>query len=82
MGNILPTLLLSSLQQAPRVALVTETWPPEINGVAMTLSRLADGLRARNWQVALVRPRQQENAESPMLVTQLGIVTLVRLLHQ
>lgn len=43
-----------------RLTLVTETWPPEINGVAMTLSRLVDGLRARNWQVDLVRPRQRD----------------------
>lgn len=40
------------------VALVTETWPPEINGVAMTLSRLAQGLHERDWQVTLVRPKQ------------------------
>jgi glycosyltransferase involved in cell wall biosynthesis len=43
---------------AKNLALVTETWPPEINGVAMTLSRLADGLAARDWRVRLVRPRQ------------------------
>ncbi len=41
-----------------KIALVTETWPPEINGVAMTLSRLAAGLRARGHRVDLVRPRQ------------------------
>lgn len=40
------------------LALVTETWPPEVNGVAMTLSRLAHGLAGRHWQVQLVRPRQ------------------------
>lgn len=40
------------------VALVTETWPPEINGVAMTLARLAHGLHERDWRVTLVRPRQ------------------------
>jgi glycosyltransferase involved in cell wall biosynthesis len=41
-----------------RVALVTETWPPEVNGVAMTVARLADGLRERNHALQLVRPRQ------------------------
>jgi glycosyltransferase involved in cell wall biosynthesis len=41
-----------------RVALVTETFPPEINGVAMTLGRLADGLVQRGHAVALVRPTQ------------------------
>jgi hypothetical protein len=42
---------------AIRVCVVTETYPPEINGVAMTLSHLVDGLRARGHQ-AVVRPRQ------------------------
>ncbi len=41
-----------------RVALVTETWPPEVNGVAMTVARLADGLRERNHALQLIRPRQ------------------------
>ncbi|MDD5249960.1 MAG: glycosyltransferase family 1 protein [Rhodocyclaceae bacterium] len=41
-----------------RIALVTETFPPEVNGVAMTLGRLADGLRSRNHGVEIVRPRQ------------------------
>jgi glycosyltransferase involved in cell wall biosynthesis len=42
-----------------RVALVTETYPPEINGVAMTLGRIVGGLAARGHRVQLVRPRQQ-----------------------
>ncbi|HAY09211.1 MAG TPA: glycoside hydrolase [Thauera sp.] len=48
------------LCQSPRlrVALVTETWPPEVNGVAMTLKRMVDGLIARGHSVQLVRPRQ------------------------
>ena len=41
-----------------RVALVTETYPPEINGVAMTLGRIVDGLRQRRHTVQLIRPRQ------------------------
>ena len=44
---------------ASRVCLVTETYPPEINGVASTLARLASGLRARGHVVSLVRPRQR-----------------------
>ena len=42
-----------------RVALVTETYPPEINGVAMTLGRIVDGLRRRQHPVQIIRPRQQ-----------------------
>ena len=41
-----------------RVALVTETYLPEINGVAMTLGRIVDGLRQRRHPVQLIRPRQ------------------------
>ncbi|MBA6059940.1 glycosyltransferase family 4 protein [Pseudomonas juntendi] len=43
---------------ALRIALVSETFPPEINGVANTLGRLSEGLRQRGHQVELVRPRQ------------------------
>lgn len=41
-----------------RYAIVTETYPPEINGVALTVQGLEQGLRARGHEVALVRPRQ------------------------
>ncbi|MEO1766909.1 glycosyltransferase [Thiobacter aerophilum] len=40
------------------LAWVTETYPPEINGVAMTVGRLVDGLRRRGHGVQLIRPRQ------------------------
>lgn len=49
---------------SPRLALVTETWPPEINGVAMTLNRLAEGLSGRGWRVQVVRPRQKRSQET------------------
>jgi len=38
--------------------LVTETYPPEINGVAMTLGRQVADLQQRGHQIQLVRPRQ------------------------
>lgn len=41
-----------------RIALVTETYPPEVNGVAMTLGQLADGLAADGHRMTIVRPRQ------------------------
>ncbi|AHF66092.1 glycosyltransferase family 4 protein [Pseudomonas cichorii] len=44
------------------VTLITETFTPEINGVANTLGRLCDGLRLRGHQVELIRPRQGEEA--------------------
>ena len=39
-----------------RIALVTETYPPEVNGVAMTLERLATGLAQRGHHLDIVRP--------------------------
>jgi glycosyltransferase involved in cell wall biosynthesis len=41
-----------------RIALVTETYPPEVNGVALTVARIAEGLRQRGHELQLVRPRQ------------------------
>jgi len=41
------------------VAVVTETYPPEVNGVAMTLGRMVQGLLARGHRVSLTRPRQR-----------------------
>jgi len=41
-----------------RVAVVTETYPPEINGVSATIARVVDGLRARGHELQVVRPRQ------------------------
>jgi len=41
-----------------RIAVVTETFPPEVNGVAMTLGRIVQGLIARGHLVQVVRPRQ------------------------
>ena len=39
-------------------AIVTETWPPEVNGVALTVQALEQGLKARGHEVSRVRPRQ------------------------
>jgi glycosyltransferase involved in cell wall biosynthesis len=43
---------------ALHIALISETFPPEVNGVANTLGRLCAGLRARGHRVQVVRPRQ------------------------
>jgi glycosyltransferase involved in cell wall biosynthesis len=42
-----------------RIALVTETFPPEVNGVAMTIGRMLEGLLVRGHHVQLARPRQR-----------------------
>ena len=44
-----------------RVAVVTETYPPEINGVSLSLKKVVDGLRERGHQEQLVRPRQPKS---------------------
>lgn len=47
-----------------KLALVTETFPPEVNGVSMTLGRLVKGLSERGFQVQVVRPSQGAENES------------------
>ncbi len=46
--------------QPLHIAMVTETYPPEINGVAVTLLQFAQGLQRRGHHVHLVRPRQHK----------------------
>ncbi|CAJ0779452.1 glycosyltransferase family 4 protein [Ralstonia holmesii] len=41
-----------------RIAYVTETWPPELNGVSLTAARTVAFLQARGHDVMVVRPRQ------------------------
>lgn len=48
-----------------RICVVTETYPPDVNGVALTLARVVQGLRARGHQVTLVRPRLSTVQEAP-----------------
>lgn len=40
------------------IALVTETYLPEVNGVAITLGRMVEGLLQRQHTVHLIRPKQ------------------------
>ena len=43
-----------------RIAIVTETYPPEVNGVALTVAGLAHGLGAAGHRVQVIRPRQSD----------------------
>ncbi len=45
------------MNPAWRIAVVTETYPPDVNGVARTLSRVVQGLRERGHEVMVIRPR-------------------------
>ena len=42
------------------VCVVSETFAPDVNGVALTLAHLVAGLRARGHQVSIVRPRRRD----------------------
>lgn len=50
-----------------KIALVTETYPPEVNGVAMTNQRLVRGLIGLGHQVLLIKPRR---ADAPDIATE------------
>lgn len=43
-----------------RFSLVTETYPPEVNGVALTVAGLENGLRLQGHAVEVIRPRQPD----------------------
>ena len=49
-----------------RISVVTETYPPEINGVAFTVARWVEALRRRGHSLALVRvARNREPSDAP-----------------
>ena len=64
MNNPYELFVESFAVRAPslRIAIVTETFPPEVNGVAMTLGRIVDGLLQRGHAIQIVRPRQAKEA--------------------
>jgi glycosyltransferase involved in cell wall biosynthesis len=66
-----------SSTRALKVALVTETYPPEVNGVAATFARIVEGLREQGHQLHLVRPRQSR-ADQPEAATPFWQETLVK----
>jgi glycosyltransferase involved in cell wall biosynthesis len=67
MNNVIPPLAEHNLdlrrrdRQPLHVAVVSETYPPEINGVAMTTGRNVHGLLREGHSVELIRPRQHPN---------------------
>ena len=48
-----------AVRQASHITIVSETFPPEINGVANTLRHLCQGLLQRGHRVTVIRPRQR-----------------------
>lgn len=51
---------VSHLASPLQIAMVTETYPPEVNGVAITVKRMVDGMRERRHRIQLIRPRQHK----------------------
>ena len=49
---------LPAARRSMRIAVVTETYPPEVNGVAITLAEVIRRLHLRNHDIQLIRPRQ------------------------
>ena len=45
------------------ICLITETFPPEVNGVAMTNRRLADGMADRGHRIFVIRPKQKGDGQ-------------------
>ncbi|MDP3481878.1 MAG: glycosyltransferase family 1 protein, partial [Sulfuricella sp.] len=68
-------LYLPLTQRSLRVAVVTETYPPEINGVALTIQHMVEGLRRRNHQIQLIRPRQGKG-DTPSFTSNLQQILL------
>lgn len=55
---------LTPARRSLRLAVVTETYPPEVNGVALTAARFVEELRRRHHAIQLIRPRQAADESS------------------
>jgi glycosyltransferase involved in cell wall biosynthesis len=55
------TTARTSARGPQHLAIVTETYPPEINGVANTMRHLVLGMKRRGHRVHVVRPRQADD---------------------
>jgi len=44
-----------------RIAIVTEKWSPDINGVAVSMLQLCQGLQRLGHKILLVRPEQKQS---------------------
>jgi glycosyltransferase involved in cell wall biosynthesis len=53
---------LRAMTTSLHIELITETYPPDVNGVALTVQALEHGLRALGHRVALVRPEHGDES--------------------
>jgi len=63
MGETMPVQVeqLVGARRSLRIAVVSETYPPEVNGVALSAARFVEGLRRRGHEIQLIRPRQDRS---------------------
>jgi glycosyltransferase involved in cell wall biosynthesis len=54
---------LGQVRPSLKISVVTETYPPDINGVAMTLSRIVNGLVKNGHDILLIRPKHFKQDE-------------------
>ena len=52
-----------------KICIVTETYPPEVNGVAMTLSRISKELQLQGHTVTIVDPASRLRRATPLMTT-------------
>lgn len=59
---------INNIDNQLRIVLVTETYLPEVNGVAITIGRMVESLCRRGHDIHLIRPRQhpQDSAASTL----------------
>lgn len=63
-----------TMQTTPlKVAFVSETWTPEINGVTHTLSKLVTRLHERRYVLQLIRPRPDQSQREPLASEELQV---------
>ena len=58
------TVLQALVRPRLKIAIVTETWPPEVNGVAHSLLHLSQGLQKQGHKILLIRPEQRSTVAS------------------
>ncbi len=57
--NCCVDLLQDLVRPRLKIVIVTETWVPEINGVALSLLQLCKGLQKQGHKILLIRPEQK-----------------------
>lgn len=57
-------ILEQLIQPRLKIALITETWSPEINGVAHSLLQLSKGLQKLGHRILLIRPVQKDTCSA------------------